>query len=281
MRFLLVLILIPLITTAKEFVLVSVYPFYDVLKELSGDRFRVEVLIPPKADYHLYELSSKEIKKISQARLVFVSGIPLGGWERKVEEISGNRAFKLAEGIELKSSGEHGGVKTDPHIWLSPKRMMLVAENAYKAFVKLEPDKEDIYRENLRKVLDKLKELDRDYRENLKSCKHRVIPIPHPALGYLAQDYGLSQLSIGSGDVHGDISPIELSRFISEVKEKGINFMFEIYGARSKYADVFTKEYNLRIYRLNVKIIPSEHGKDYFSIMRYNLKVLREALECM
>ena len=277
MRSLLLLLLAPVISLAAEVVIVSVYPFYDVVKELSAGRFDTEVLIPPRADYHLYELSTREILKIHRAKLIFVSGVPLGGWERKVEALGGDKVVRLAEGLVVKTEE---GIRIDPHLWLSPRRMVGVARNAYEALSEREPESRELFTKNYKEVLKKLKELDGEYRNALKSCKFKVLPIIHPALGYLARDYGLKQLSIGSGDVHGGVSPKELARFVANIKELGIDFIFGIYGVRSKYTDILAEEHGLKVFRINVKIIPSEHGKDYFSIMRYNLGILREALRC-
>ncbi len=281
MSSLFILLVLPLIAFGSEFVLVSVYPFYDVVRELSGGRFRVEVLIPPRADYHLYELSSREVIKLSKAKVVFVSGIPLGGWEEKVEKIAGDRAVPLAKNLKLRRYDGHGEARYDPHLWLSPKRMLGVARNAYEGLVKHDPEGKELYNENFARLLSKLKSLDREFERAFKNCRYRVLPVVHPALSYLAEDYGLNQLSIGRGGVHGGVSPRELASFLKNMRKLGIDFVFSVYGSRSKVADVLEKEYGLRVYRLNVKIIPLPHRRDYFSIMRYNLKVLREALECM
>jgi len=49
------------------------------------------VLVPPRADYHLYELTPKDLLKLARSELLFVSGVPLGGWETKAEEVFGGK----------------------------------------------------------------------------------------------------------------------------------------------------------------------------------------------
>ncbi len=271
-----------LISFGGESVLVSVYPFYDVVKEIGKGRFGVDVLIPPRADYHLYELSAGDVIKLSRARIVFVSGIPLGGWERRVEGFAKGRVISLSKGVRLISYGEkHHEVKNDPHIWLSPKRMIKVAENAFRGFLNADRAGKEVYERNLRSVVSKLKKLDMDYKRSLKRCKHRLLPVVHPALGYLAKDYDLVQIFPMSGDVHGGISPKDLLFFVKELKKRGADFVFTVYGKRSKLADMLRREYGIKVYELNIKIIPEKGSIDYFSIMRKNLNTLREALGCM
>ncbi len=265
---LLLLILLSL-TFSAERAIVSVYPFYDVVKEIGGYRFKTEVLIPPQVDFHLYELTSGDILKLRRAKVVFVSGAPLGGWELKVEELSRGKVFRLY------------GRSHDPHVWMSPKRMIRVAENAYRAFSSVDPEGRETFKENLEKVLRRLRELHEAYRSVLSRCSVRVLPIEHPSLGYLAEDYGLTQISFSRGDVHGGVSPHELLHFLEELKEKRINFIFVPYGVRTKAAPILEKEYGVKVFRLNVEILPGEGGGDYFSIMKHNLSVLKEALRCM
>ncbi len=263
---------------SKDLALVSVYPFYDVVKHIGESRFYTEVLIPPKADYHHYELSVSDILKVSKAEIVFVSGVPLGGWEQKIEEISKGKVVRLSEGMELIRMGSIG---VDPHIWLSPKRMVSVAKKAYEGFVSIDPEGKETLRRNLREVLEKLEDLDRLYSSTLARCRVRVLPVVHPALGYLAKDYGLEQVYLSGGHVHGGISPKEMLRFVKEIESRGLDFVLTIYGQPSKIASILRSEYGIKTYEINVKIIPMDGNVDYFSIMEYNLSVLREALRCM
>ena len=51
-------------------------------------------------------------------------------------------------------------------------------------------------------------------------------------------------------------------------------------GFYSKLAKILRRSYGIKVYQVNVKIIPNEY-EDYYSIMEENLKVLRKALKCM
>lgn len=261
---------------AAERVLVSVYPFYDVVSLVGGKHYRVEVLVPPRADYHLYELTPKDLLKLARSELLFVSGVPLGGWETKAEEVFGGKVVHLAEGLELISRGS----SFDPHLWLSPVLMKEVARNVYRGFSEIDPAGEGFYRKNLDTLLKKLSDLDREFREALRECRYRVLPVIHPALGYLSRDYGLRQISLSGADVHGDVSPAELSAFVEELRRQRISFLLVPRGEKAKPAELLSEEYGLKLYEINIRMVPEGEEKDYFSIMRRNLSVFREALQC-
>ncbi len=276
MILLLILPLFLCISFAAERVLVSAYPFYDVVSLVGGERYRVEVLVPPRADYHLYELTPKDLLKLARSRLFFTSGVPLGGWEEKAERVFRGRVIHLSEGLDLISEGS----ARDPHLWLSPALMKGVARNAYRGFSEADPAGAESYRRNLEALLRELSALDGEFRKALSRCRYRVLPVVHPALGYLARDYGLIQISLSGADVHGDVSPAELTAFVEELKRRKVSFLLVPSGERTKLAELLSEEYGLRLYEINIRIVPEGGREDYFSVMRGNLSVLREALQC-
>ncbi len=269
---------LPVIVFSKDLLLVSLYPFYDVVKGIAGENFEVEVLLPPNTDYHLYELSPGDVLKISRAKVVFVSGIPAGGWEKKIEQIASHKVVKLSEGIDLLE--EEGHNSPDPHVWMSPAVMKVVARNVFDSLKSLYPHRAQHLEQGYIKVLNRLNSLHTLYRQTLSHFKLKTVPISHPALSYMARDYGLNQLSLSTGGIHGGIYLKELTGLIQLMRKEGIDYFFEIYGEETKLGKLLESKYGLKVYKLNVKVIPASHYRDYFSIMRYNLSVLGKALRC-
>lgn len=274
--FLFFLFLISL-TFGRDLILVSIYPFYDVVKDIAGEGFRIESLVPPKADYHTYELSPQDVKKLNLAKVFFVSGAPLGEWEEKVQRMTKAKVFKLSDGIELLSYG-HKELGKDPHFWVSPSRMIGVAKNVYVSLRKVYPQRNfDKGYEETRKKLVKLHE---EYEKTLSTCKVKRFGAVHPAFGYLAKDYGLEQVVIKEEHGHGDISPRELARMVKEVKKGNLRVVLVPKGFSSKVARILRDEYGVEVYEINAKIIPEFKGDNYYTVMKRNLMELRKALRC-
>ena len=263
---LLLVLSVSLIAGAKDFLLVSVHPFYTLVKDIAGHSCRVETLIPPQADYHLYEIRPRDIAKIGEAKIVFVSGVPLGGWEAKVEDLAGRKAVRLVGGGE-----EHG---RDPHIWVSPARMLKVSEKIYGALRRAGSDEGLDRRYNL--VRSRLRDLHERYEEGLKNCKHRSIPVDHPFMSYLARDYGLIQLPLSSAGGHGDVSVRGLKEFLNRAEKEGIDFILAQKGERSKILRVLKENYGFRVIYLDMKITSG----DYFTVMDGILSTLKKVLRC-
>jgi len=260
----------------KDLILVSVYPFYDMVKDISGEDYRVESLVPPRADYHVYELTPRELIKLYRAKVVFVSGVPLGEWEEKVRKIAKGKVYPLSEGIELITYG-HEELGRDPHFWVSPRRMIKVAQNVKNALK--EVFKKD-FSENYKTVERKLKALDEAYTNTLSKCQYKKFGAVHGAFGYLAKDYGLEQVLLREEHGHGDVSPLELRKLVKLIKKKEIKVVLIPKGVHSKFASILKEYYKIPVYEVNVKIIPEKEGDNYYKIMERNLKVLKEALKC-
>ncbi|NPA32452.1 MAG: zinc ABC transporter solute-binding protein [Aquificae bacterium] len=262
---------------SKDLLLVSIYPFLDVTKDVAGEDYRVESLVPPKADYHLYELTPRELIKLYVARVLFVSGVPLGEWEEKASRITRAHVFSLSEGIELLTYG-HEKLGKDPHFWTSPKRMIQVSKNIKDALSRVYKGKD--FTRGYKKAEEKLSSLHTAYEKGLSRCAYRTFGALHPAFGYIAKDYNLKQVVLQEEHGHGDLSPSQLKKLLSAIKKNKIKVILVPLGVESQVARLLREEYKIPVYEVNVKIIPQKQGDNYYTIMEENLRVLREALRC-
>ena len=108
---------------------------------------------------------------------------------------------------------------TDPHIWLSPTRLKIITENIYNGISALYPDSTK-YRTNYETFCSRIDALDRSL-DSLLTPQKKGFLIYHPALTYLAADYGLTQISV---EVEGkEPSAAYLSRLIDTSRTLKIN----------------------------------------------------------
>ncbi len=84
----------------------------------------------------------------------------------------------------------------DPHIWVSPKQVKIVIENMYDAIKQLDTVNIDFYGDRYKKFMKSIDSIDRVIQKRFSDLNNRKFIIFHPALSYLARDYGLEQISI-------------------------------------------------------------------------------------
>ena len=114
------------------------------------------------------------------------------------------------------------GHGTDPHIWLSPKCLKIMAENVYGQLSELYPDSVE-YKAGYERFDRQLDSLDRALQETFAG-RQTAFMIFHPALTYLAHDYGLTQTPLENEGK--EPSAAHLRNLIETGRNSGIGKVF-------------------------------------------------------
>ncbi|WP_230404530.1 metal ABC transporter solute-binding protein, Zn/Mn family [Nitratidesulfovibrio sp. HK-II] len=128
-----------------------------------------------------------------------------------------------AEAAEGHHHDHEGG---DPHIWLSPALVKMMAGSIKAALVKADPAHAPLYRANHDAFVRELDELDlhiNDLFENVPENRRRFM-VFHPAWSYFAHNYNLREVAI---EVEGrEPGPRQLTRIVEFAKKEKIEAIF-------------------------------------------------------
>lgn len=251
--------------SGKLQVFASFYPLYYFSQEIGKDKADVINITPTGAEPHEYEISPQDMARIEKADMLVLSGVGLEAWDA------------LSENIVLAGQGLGDGV--DPHIWLSPKISKDMVENIEKGYVLADPENEDYYEENLNLLQQRLITLDQEFSLGLINCRKDIIITSHSAFGYLAKEYGFTQLSIAGLSPEEEPSLRQLAGIVSLAREKGIKYVFAESLESPRLAETLSQEIGAGLLMLN-PLEGLDGDRDYFTEMRNNLANLRIALEC-
>ena len=208
---------------------VSIAPLKPLVQEILGDDFEVIVLVPQGASPETFEPTPKQLQKVEKARFVFGTGLLEFEQELLNRVARKEQIINLSHGIETiggccSHSHHHGhshGV--DPHIWCSPKSLITIAGNMHNAIHGEMPDSTK-YTERYNVLNAKLLELDKEVADMCNSSSHKSFLIYHPALTYLARDYGLTQVAIENEGK--EPSPKRLNNIIRQARQDGVKHIF-------------------------------------------------------
>jgi zinc transport system substrate-binding protein len=225
----------------------SIVPQKYFVRQIGGDRVAVQALIEPGIDPHTYELKPATLKFLANSQLYFAIGGNLEqNWLSRLKSTYPNlKVVDTSQGVDLvpldghhhsdrgagrapthdgrpAPSAERDG-NPDPHIWLSPQRVKIQAENIYQALVAADPENQVLYRANRERFLKRVDALDRELRKKLQPLKQRKFMIFHPEWGYFARDYGLEMVAI---EVDGsEPSAAELAQIIQQAKAENLRLI--------------------------------------------------------
>jgi zinc transport system substrate-binding protein len=283
-------------TSSGRQVVAAFYPLAFAAEQIA-DGAEVVNLTPTGAEPHDLELSARDIETVQAAYLLLYLG---RGFQPGLEDALAGRtgpSLDVLEGLELLEGGEdghdHGAEEEqaeeehadedhaeeaglDPHVWLDPMRYAAMAEAIATELGEPEAAADLVAR---------LDELDTELQAGLAQCERREIVTSHAAFGYLADRYDLTQIPLTGLSPEAEPSPKDLAALVDEVKEEGATTVFFETLVSPDLAETVAREAGAKTAVLNplegLTAEQADEGDDYFSVMRENLAVLREALGCI
>lgn len=280
--------------TDKIKVATTFYPMYEFTKEIVGDAGEVDMIVPTGVEAHDFEPSAKDLKKIQDSDVFVYNNENMETWVPSVESVlkEGNvTKIKATENMVLLPGSEeehdhheHGkeghSHELDPHVWLAPSLAIKEVEEIRNQLIKRYPDKEKIFTTNADKYLKKLATLDKSYQDTLKNAKQKSFVTQHAAFGYLALEYGLTQVPISGLSPDEEPSPARLAELNKYVKENDIKYIYFESNATDAIAKTLAKETGVELLVLNpLEGLSQEEidkGENYVSTMEKNLTALRK-----
>jgi zinc transport system substrate-binding protein len=186
-------------------------------------------MVPAGASHETYEPTPRQIQELSQADLYFRVGMPFeDAWMNKIQ--ANNPKMKIIDTrqgivlLGLSDPVEGGRSSKDPHIWMDPNLVKIQARTIASALTSGDPAHQAEYTQNLLAFEAQLTQLDRNLRTILSQVKNPRFMVFHPAWGYFAQAYGLTQISVeNEGKEPG---PRSLEAIIQTAKQQGIKTVF-------------------------------------------------------
>lgn len=263
-------------------VVANFYPVAEVAARVGGELVEVTNLTPAGAEPHDIELTTRQVDKLEDADLVLYLG---SGFQPAVERVAGRResgSLDLLEKIELEKGVDNSDL--DPHFWLDPRLMAEAVDAVLDALVALSPSDGPTFRANAARYTEELTALDGELQQGLSECLRREIVTSHAAFFYLARRYRLTQLPIAGLSPEAEPDAGRLASLTDQIKAKGVTTVFYEDLVSPRVARALAREAGVRTAVLSplegLSKEQADAGKDYSAVMRDNLAVLREALDC-
>jgi zinc transport system substrate-binding protein len=229
LRALILVVLAPSAGLAQG-VFVSIPPQAFLVERLAGQSVDLEILLPPGASPATYEPTPLQMAALDRSRLYLQIGAPFEGpvLKKIANLMPGLRIVDCRAGVELEpmdtSGHDHATGGLDPHIWLDPRRMMIVAGTTAKALQELLPAKAATIEENLHILRREIEQTDRRVAEILAPHNGKTVLVFHPAFGYFTRRYGLVQTAI---EHDGKVpSARQLAAVIDQLEDREVRALF-------------------------------------------------------
>jgi manganese/zinc/iron transport system substrate-binding protein len=204
----------------------------DLAEVIGGERVEVTGLLGPGVDPHLYKASAGDVAALRDADVVFYGGLDLEGRMADVlDELSDDKpTIAVSEGIpdDRKRQPTEFEGKFDPHIWFSVPLWREAVDAVEQAYVELDPDNADGYRERADAYRAELEALDAEVREKLASIPDdkRVLVTSHDAFGYFGEEYDFEVVGIQGTSTATEATTADIDRVAGVIADRGLEAVF-------------------------------------------------------
>jgi zinc transport system substrate-binding protein len=267
-------------STGQPAVVASFYPLQFATEQIGAGHVAVASLTKPGGEPHDVELTPRDVGTVSQAKLVVYEKGLQGAVDKAVESQGGDRGLDVTPAANLDLRLASG--TTDPHFWLDPQRYSDVANVISERLSAVDPAHKADYLKNARAFEAKLDTLTKEFRTGLASCQRKDIVTSHAAFGYLAERFGMRQIAINGLSPDEEPKAAEIAAVSTYAKAHGVTTIYAETLVSPAIAQTVARESGARMASLDPieGLTDRSAGKDYFEVMRSNLKALRAGQGC-
>ncbi|MBE6607086.1 MAG: zinc ABC transporter substrate-binding protein [Ruminococcaceae bacterium] len=277
---------------------------YDFVMNIIGEnrgKFEVTYLLESGTDMHSYSnlISVSDKVKILSSDLFICIG---GSSEKWIDDLLGSEKSKEINTLKLidcvgelvctsdddhESHGHTHAHECDEHIWLSPKRAIMMCDAICGEISLLDSKNAEMYAENNVKYKEKLEKLDNDFESMISSAKTKYLLFADRfPFVYLTNDYGIDYSAAFVGcSTETNATYETVAKLVKDIKDKNIKNLIVLENGKTAIADTLISESGRNditvlsvVSMQNVSKKDINSGLSYISAMQENLENFGKAM---
>ncbi len=255
------LFLIPLNIFSKT-IAVSIYPIFNILKNITPENYKILYIIPPNANPHNFEPTPKTVISIKKADVFIGIEKDFDGWIEKFLDKNSKKLYLINK-------------KINPHIWLSPVIMSSKIQLITNYLCSLDKGNCNNMKIKTKTYLSKLSAEYKRLKQKISKLKSRNFIQYHPAWIYFAKDFNLNIVGTITRE-HG--VNISLRHYISLIKigkKKKVKFIVTGFKTNANILYRLSKEISAKVIYLNLF---GSNRQSYLQLINYNVNKILRAL---
>ena len=299
-------------------VVTTIFPPYDFVREIAGDRVELKMLLKPGEESHSYEPTPQDIIAIQESDVFIYTGGENDVW---VEDIlssmpeGGRLTLRMTDCVDTVEEEHVEGMKESPghdhddheeddadpdggeagedthsvheideHVWTSPVNAALIVERIKEILIQADPSGEAVYEENAAAYEEELAKLDQEFRDVADHARRKPLIFGDRfPFRYFADEYGLDYYAAFPGCA-GDTEPsaATMAFLIDKVKEEKVPAVLKMELSNDDIANAIAEATGTEVKVFyschNLSAEDFESGETYLSMMQKNVETLKEVL---
>jgi zinc transport system substrate-binding protein len=262
--------------TGKLIVASTIYPLYDIARNVTGDEGTVKVIVPPGVSPHLFEFSPRQLEALQDVKAVFAIGHELDNWVTQITNVTQDAQVLIVDqGIRLRTFQDG---TTDPHYWLNFANARQITDNIANALVEMDPGHGEAYREHAIAYKKRLTAEEQELEKLLAPVRGEPILTFHDAWFYFAENLGLKIVGTFQPSAGEEPTPRYLAKLQERIAADHIHIIFIEPQLSPDILESFAKDNKVGIAELDP--LGGTPGRaTYLELMAFNANSVRNAFE--
>ncbi|MEE1056843.1 MAG: metal ABC transporter substrate-binding protein [Acutalibacteraceae bacterium] len=279
----------------------TIFPQYDFSRQIAGDNANLKMLIPPAGESHTYEPTPQDIISIENSDVFLYIGGENDKWVDDIMDGIDTNKTKVVKLMDCVNTVEEEIIEgmqehteeheeydeahnKDEHIWTSPINAISMVNTICDAMCNADEKNSDVYKENAKKYISQLEELDNKFRNVVDNTQNNELVFGDRfPLRYFTDEYGLKYYAAFPGcSSETEPSAATIAFLTDKVKEDKIPVILKIELSNGVVANTIAEETNTEVMTFyschNLTKEQFENGETYLSMMTENITTLKKAL---
>lgn len=265
----------------------TIFPIYDIVRNVAGEEVEVTLILPPGASPHTYEPTPATLLALQRSKIAYAAGHGLDDWVDGLLQNAGTGKLVVDKGMTLRMWEESGSEEADhgqgdedddvdPHYWLDMLNGMAIARTVAADLSARFPDSARVFDRNLDVYLTRLRETHTSLLEILKPVQGKGLVTIHDAWGYFADAYGLHIVGTFEPSPGRVPTPKYLAALTEAMKEAETRTLFTEPQVSTASLEAFLEDNDLGIVILDP--LGGEPGRaSYIELMIHNAMMVSSA----
>ena len=293
----------------KISVVTTIFPQYDFVRQIAGDKVNLKMLLKPGEESHSYEPTPQDIIAIQNCDIFIYVGGENDAWVEDILESmpdAGMRTLRLVDCVETVEEEHVEGMEEQPghshedeeeeheeihsvhevdeHVWTSPENASLITEQIAGLLSEADPDNSSVYEQNAVSYQEELDRLDQEFRDIVDRAQRKLLIFGDRfPFRYFADAYGLEYYAAFPGCASDtEPSAATMAFLIKKAEEENIPAVLKMELSNDNIANAVAEaaDTDVKVFYSchNLSAEQFEDGETYLSMMEKNAQTLKEVL---
>ena len=276
------------VSSAAVRVVTSLPDLADFVKQIGGDRVKVDCIARGDQNPHFIEVKPSYMMKLKSADVFLTIGMELELWAQQLVDGSRNSSLDvvdLSRGIDMlevptRLDASQGDVHRfgNPHYWLDPRNVRVIVGEIVSALAKVSPSDQKFFEANADAYVHTLEGRIAEWQELMRPFAGSKIVTFHKSWSYFANWLGLDVVDQVEPKPGIPPSPSHTAELINKIRQSKIKAIVVEPFYDTSAPEQLARSTGAKVLSLATSVGGVQEATSYIALIDFDVKTLAAAL---